>query len=162
MKKGGYFYFDKKWIIIIAAVVLCIGVGLLFILLGYSECDDWDCFNDKLSSCSRTRFIGGSKMIFEYTIKGSKGDECEVGVQLLQGELNNQDSVKLEMQKMTCMLPKGVVMIPESDIGNCHGILKEGLQDLVIQKLHTYLVQNLGRINLDLIDVKELGLEAEE
>ena len=92
-------------------------------------------------------------MIFEYTIKGVERDECEVVVQLLQGELSNQDSIKLEMQKMTCMLPKGVVMIPESDIGNCHGLLKEGLQDLVIKKLHTYLVQNLGQINLEIVDI---------
>jgi hypothetical protein len=74
---------------------------------------------------------------------------------LLQGELSNQDSVRLEGQEMTCFLPKGVVMIPESDIGRCHGLLKEGLQDLVIEKLHAYLVQNLGQINLEMIDVSE-------
>jgi hypothetical protein len=81
---------------------------------------------------------------------------------LLQGELNNQDSVKLEGNKMECKLPRGVVMIPESDIGNCHGLLKEGLQDLVIQKLHTYLVQNLGRINLELVDIPNVGAVDEE
>ena len=69
----------------------------------------------------------------------------------------NQDSIKLESQKMTCMLPKGIVMIPESDIGNCHGMLKEGLQDLVIRKLHTYLVQNLGKLNLEMLGLPEVN-----
>ena len=92
-------------------------------------------------------------MIFEYVIKGVSGGECEVDVELLMGELNNQDSIRLEHQKMTCMLPEKVVMIPESNIGKCHGLLKEGLQDLVIKKLHTYLVQNVGRINLEIIEV---------
>ena len=45
------------------------------------------------------------------------------------------------------------IMNPESDIGSCHGPLKEGLQDLIIQKLHSYLVQNLGRINLEVLDL---------
>lgn len=91
-------------------------------------------------------------MIFEYTVRGTSGDSCVVNVELLQGELNNQDSIKLEGREMRCRLPSGVIMIPESDIGNCHGELKEGLQDLVIKKLHTYLVRNLGQLNLELIN----------
>ncbi len=92
-------------------------------------------------------------MIFGYTIVGSSNTGCEVDVQLLQGDLDNSDSAKLEKQKMVCILPKGVVMLPESDIGNCHGLLKEGLQDLIIKKLHTYLVQNIGKINLGMLNV---------
>mgnify|MGYP001355738711 CR=1 FL=1 len=94
-------------------------------------------------------------MIFRYDIKGKDGDYCEVDVELLQGELNNADSLKLEGQSMTCMLLLGVIVAPESDIGLCHGELKEGLQDLVIRKLHTYLVQNLGRLNLEVAGLPE-------
>ena len=57
---------------------------------------------------------------------------------------------------MNCMLPLGVRMIPESDIGNCHGLLKEGLQDIIIKRLHTYLVENIGQINLEVLDVPEI------
>jgi len=145
-------YFSWKWFVVLFVFVLLIwGVWVAF--FSYSTCETWDCFNDKLGGCDKVKFIGGDDMIFEYTIEGSEGDECEVGVQLLQGELNNQDSLKLEMHKMTCMLPKGVVMIPESNIGKCTGLLKEGLQDLVIKKLHSYLVQNLGKLNLEMIDI---------
>ena len=148
--KGGYF--DKRLLFIpLGIAIIVAAVVLLF--FGYKECDDWDCFNENLEKCSRSKFIGETSMIFEYTIKGAHGDTCEVGVELLQGELSNKDSVKLERQSMDCFLPRGVIMIPESDIGNCHGLLKEGLQDLVIKKLHTYLVQNLGQLNLEMLEV---------
>ena len=137
--------------IVVLVVVVLVVLGFWF--FGYGECDNWDCFNENLRRCDRVKFVGGTDMIFEYVIKGVSGGECEVDVELLMGELNNQDSIRLEHQKMTCMLPEKVVMIPESNIGKCHGLLKEGLQDLVIKKLHTYLVQNLGRINLEIIEV---------
>ena len=151
-------YYEKPWYLKWKFVV---GVILLFVVLlfvvwfwffSYGECETWECFNENLRKCNRVKFVGGTDMIFEYVIRGSSGGECEVGVELLMGELNNQDSIRLENQRMTCMLPGKVVMIPESNIGKCHGLLKEGLQDLVIKKLHTYLVQNLGKINLELVE----------
>ena len=149
-------YFNWKWFI--ALVILAVLVwGVWAAFFGYATCDNWDCFNAKLEDCGKVKFIGESQnMIFEYTVEGDKGDECEVGVQLLQGELNRQDSIKLEGHKMTCYLPEGVIMIPDSDIGKCSGLLKEGLQDLLIKKMHTYLVQNLGTLNLEMLDIPEV------
>ena len=147
-------YFSWKWFVVLTVLALLIWGGWV-LFFSYDECETWDCFNAHLERCDKVKFIGGGEMIFEYIIEGSSDGECEVGVELLQGELNNQDSLKLEGHKMSCMLPEGVVMIPESDIGKCSGLLKEGLQDLVIKKLHTYLVQNLGRINLEVLDVPE-------
>jgi hypothetical protein len=154
MKEVEHRYFGWKWFVgFVVLVLLVVGVWMLF--FSYAECDSWECFNEYLRECKRVRFIGGTDMIFEYAVRGSSDGHCEVNAMLLQGELSNQDSVRLEGQEMTCFLPKGVVMIPESDIGRCHGLLKEGLQDLVIEKLHAYLVQNLGQINLEMIDVSE-------
>lgn len=154
MNKRGYF--DKRLLLVpIGLVVVGVFVWLLFFLR--MPCDDWDCFNDALKNCKRVSFIGGTDMVFQYKINGIRDDRCEVGAKLLQGELNNQDSLKLEGQEMKCSLPKGVVMIPESDISNCHGLLKEGLQDLVIKELYSYLVQNIGKINLELVDANSLS-----
>ena len=145
----------ERFLILGVLIISILGIWMFF--FSYASCDTWECFNAHLKDCSKVKFIGGTDMVFEYIIKGSSNGECEVAVQLLQGKFNNQDSIKLEMQKMTCSLPKGVVMIPESDIGNCHGMLKEGLQDLVIKKLYTYLVQNLGKLNLEMLDVPEVN-----
>lgn len=137
----------KKLILLFVLVVFLWTIWSVF--FSYDKCTDKVCFDDGLRNCDKAKYIGGDEMIFEYYISGKKGDSCEVEVKLLQGELNNADSKVLEGQVMTCMLPLGVVMSPESDISLCHGLLKEGLQDLVIRKLHTYLVQNLGRLNLE-------------
>jgi len=143
--------FTLRWFVILILLALVVYL-VWFLFFSYKECDSWDCFNSRLEDCKRTTFIGGTNMVFEYTISGDKGDSCMVGVELLQGEISNRDSINLEGQVMKCELPKGVVMRPESDILNCHGLLKEGLQDMVITKLHTYLVQNLGKINLEVLD----------
>ncbi len=141
------------WKLVIVLILLAVVLAVTwFRFFSYKSCDSWNCFNENLKNCDRVKFVGGTDMIFEYTIKGSSDAGCEVDVELLVGELNNQDSIRLEHQTMSCVLPDGVVMIPESNIGRCHGMLKEGLQDLVIKKLHTYLVQNLGKINLDILE----------
>lgn len=144
-------YLRWRWILGLALLIALLIVVVWFLFFSYSKCETWECFNENLRKCDKVKFVGGTDMIFEYTIKGTSGDECEVEVELLMGELSNQDSIKLEHQKMICMLPEKVVMIPESNIGRCHGLLKEGLQDLVIKKLHTYIVQNLGKINLEFV-----------
>ncbi len=144
------FAWRKLFMFVILIVVLWM---IWFVFFGYEECSDRACFEENLKDCDRAKFVSGDDMIFEYVIKGNEGDDCEVEVELLQGELNNADSEKLEGQMMTCMLPLGAVVVPESDIGVCHGLLKEGLQDLIIRKLHTYLVQNLGRLNLEMAGI---------
>ena len=142
------------WSKLIAFVLLVVVVLFVWsVFFNYEDCKSRNCFNDNLKSCDKARFVGGDNMIFEYVINGKSGGECEVAVTLLQGELNNAESLKLENQEMNCFLPLGAVVVPESDIDVCHGLLKEGLQDLVIKKLHTYLVQNLGRLNLELTDI---------
>ena len=121
-----------KLILVIVIVAVVLYFGWLF-FMSYETCDDKDCFNANLVNCVRTKYTGGTNMIYEYIILGKNSDMCDVQVKLVQGELNNQESIALEGKQMRCSLPLGVVMNPESDIGNCHGPLKEGLQDLIIQ-----------------------------
>jgi hypothetical protein len=141
-----------KIVLVIVVVFVLLYIGW-FLFIGYVVCENRECFDSNLKECIRTKYVGGSSMIYEYLITGKENDLCNVKVTLLQGELNNQNSIRLEGKEMVCSLPFGVVMNPESDMGNCQGPLKEGLQDLIIQKLHSYLVQNLGRINLEVLDL---------
>jgi len=148
---------DFHWrTVLIFVIVVILGLVVFRAVFGYEDCESKTCFDSNLESCDRARFAAGDDMIFEYTIMGKSGGDCEVDVELLQGELNNADSRKLEGKVMTCMLPLGVVVNPDSDIGICHGLLKEGLQDLVIDKLHTYLVQNLGKLNLEMLNLPSI------
>lgn len=137
------------WIWVSLAIII---VLLTIVITKYQRCDSLECFNRNLEKCKKTVFAGGDGMIFGYVIEGKEKDSCVVNVELLQGELNNQDSLILEGKSMKCYLPKGLVISPESDLSYCHGELKESLQEQVIKQLHSYLVKNLGQINGDIIN----------
>jgi hypothetical protein len=123
---------------------------LLF--FSFDDCGDLECFNENLRVCDRARFIDGDDMIFRYSILGRFGQECRIHTELLQGEFNNQDSLKLEGQSMVCNLPFGMVEVPENNIDECHGILKENLQDIVIKKMYSYIIQNIDNLGLQSIN----------
>ncbi|MFA5061340.1 MAG: hypothetical protein WC494_03425 [Candidatus Pacearchaeota archaeon] len=142
--------------ILVIFCILALGFFIWRFLIYSEKCESWNCFNNNLESCKRTTFVGGSEMIFRYEILGKTGDRCEVNITLLQGEVGNQDSKKIEGKSMTCSLPLGVVMIPESNLIYCSGVLKESFQELFINKLYTYIVQNLGRINLEILDPRKI------
>lgn len=147
--------FNFKPILIIFCVV-ALGFFIWRFLIYSEKCEDWDCFNNNLESCKRTTFIGGSEMIFKYEILGKADNKCNINITLLQGKVGNQDSKKIEGKSMVCSLPLGLVIIPESNLNYCSGILKESFQELFINKLHTYIVQNLGRINIEVLDPRKI------
>ena len=51
---------------------------------------------------------------------------------------------------MDCYVPLGSIVSPESNLAECHGLLKEGLQETIINKLHAYIVKNVGQIGEEL------------
>lgn len=140
--------FDWKNWVGISVIVLVVAVGF-FWFYGYDECKDSECFYEGLKSCERVSYVGGGDMIFEYKVKGMSEDMCEVNVKLLQANLGVRESGKLEGQEMSCFIELGLAVAPESDIGNCHGRLKEELQGLIIEKMQNYLVENLGQLNFE-------------
>ncbi len=139
----------NKWFSLLVIIGIILSVWLIF--FNYKNCKDKSCFDASLKACDKATFVNEGSIVFGYKINGRIGDRCSVDVKLLHGKLNNKDFLQLKGQSMTCLLPFGVVMAPEGDINMCHGLLKEGLQDLIIRKMHTYLVQNLGKLNLAII-----------
>jgi len=135
-------------LLLVLGVLLLIFV-LFWVFFSAKSCNDKACFDNALVKCKPAFFTSEGEMIFRYKIVGKQGESCMVDVWLLKGEISNQDSLKLENQNMRCYIPLGFVSKPESDISLCHGLLKEGLQDLIISRLHNYVVQNLGKIHSD-------------
>ncbi len=145
--------FGINRIILIILLGLVIFLVLFFIWANFfyfKTCPNQDCFNDNLVKCSRARYVFRGNITFEFKIIGPAFDECKVDVKFLRGDLNKQDLLALKGKTMRCMLPMGVITGPLDDISLCSGKLKEGLQDLIIKKMHTYIVQNLERINFDI------------
>ena len=65
--------------------------------------------------------------------------------------------VILKGKDMVCYLPLGVVATPENNPNICTGKLKEEMQSLIIQKLHEYIVQNLGEISNEIAQIEGVG-----
>ena len=47
---------------------------------------------------------------------------------------------------MVCTVLKTDSQFPEKDISKCTGKLKEDLQDILIQRMHNYLLENVGEV----------------
>jgi hypothetical protein len=146
--------FKKRRNQIIAGVIIVLALFLIWInFLFVKNCEDNICFYDSLRNCERAKFISYSNITFEYIILRASGKNCAVNVKLLDAALPERDLGKIRSQEMKCYLPYGMIISPETDLSLCSGKLKESFQNLIINKLHTYIVQNLGEINANLLKV---------
>lgn len=146
----------KRPLIILLSLVLILiilGIAIWYFFYYTPVCKDQTCFKEYQDDCSRASYVNQGQMILQYKILGKENNNCNINVKFIEGNIENQDSTKLQNKEMICGIPLGAQMTPESDISLCHGLLKEELQDLIIQKLHTYVVQNMGKINLELLKI---------
>jgi hypothetical protein len=150
MKKG-------DWIVlIIIALVLILSVAGYFSFFFYYSCDNAECFYSHQKECAKTKFINYQEDAnWEYIIKGKSNGKCEIEVKITQIKQGDISRKILEGKSMMCYIPLGTSVSPESDISRCHGELKEEMQNLIIQNLHSYIVDNIGEITQELR--QELG-----
>ena len=155
----GFFVKDKYFegkikIILIILILLFAGfLGYVFIIKTNS-CENKTCFFDSLKDCKKISF---AKEDLEYSwfyviLKEASEDSCEVKVKLLNVKKESIDSKILQDKEMICIVPKTSTDFPEEDISECSGILKENLQDLIIQKMYDYLITNLQEINASFLE----------
>lgn len=134
-------------------------VLLFFVLLGvlyssffyYKACETETCFLNYLKDCNRATYYKEGDFSFKYKINGYFGAKCVVDVSL--------DSINEEIplrkvylnSDMGCFMPFSSYYYPDGDLSRCSGLLKEGLQEVLIQRLKTEVVNNLEDINLDIL-----------
>lgn len=138
--KGAWF-----WIMVVLVIIL-LSFFIWANFFYYKPCENTFCFEDYLKDCQRARFISAGDINMEYLIQGKVGDKCRVVAKLRSADLSIKDSEKLVGKEMTCEFQAGLIIYPENQINLCHGLLKEGLQDLLIDKLHKYIIQNIEEI----------------
>ncbi len=147
----------------VVEIILLFAIFAVFLLLIYfiiyediflvftEECKDSDCFNKNLADCKRARFVNEeTEATWIETIKGKEEGSCEVEVELASIKEGKMDLRILEGQEMLCYQPLNAVSVPGQDLTKCTGKLKEGMQDLIIKKMHAYILENLGQINEEL------------
>lgn len=135
-------------------VFVFIGLGLLFLGLAVNatffapkKCYDVACFKSAMEQCSHANYVSDVvEATWRYDILGVTNGDCAIDVTMLQAKQGDSNIQKLQGLDMECDYPRGTFSYPERDLTKCHGRLKEELQTLAINKLHTYIVDNLGEI----------------
>jgi len=113
----------------------------------YEKCNDEGCFKSNLVVCNKAVFTKDTdEATWFYRIEGKDGTMCNIFVELLQLKKGDVKAENVEKKSMTCYLPFTLVDSPESDLSRCHGILKEEIQAVIIQKMHSYIISNIGEI----------------
>jgi hypothetical protein len=144
--------YTKIKIRIIISVVLVILAVLIFagymLFFKVNECKDQNCFNDALSNCVKASFLReDSRTVWFYKILGPlENDDCKLIITLIRMKAGTIDSENLEGKSMACVVKKYDTQYPEKDISQCTGELKEEMQDVIIRRMHDYILKNFQEI----------------
>jgi len=138
---------NKLLIALIAVVVIAVLIVIYLNFVYARQCQNYECWQKYMSRCSGASFINEEpEASWEYRVSGKSGNQCLIDVKLLQAKEGELGISELIGSEMSCSFPLGTVAYAEKDLSKCHGLLKEGLQALVINKLHAYLLENLGQV----------------
>lgn len=143
---------NKNIIIILVVAIVIILAAALYFTFSYSKtCSNFECFSESMKSCSNAQFVSEQQEAsWKYKIIGNEGRECKVNVRLLQAKEGELGIENLQGLDMDCFYASGVSTYPESDLSKCHGRLKEEIQTIIIKKLHTHILENLGKFDENL------------
>ena len=150
----------NRWKLVPKIAVLG-GILLALFVAGYysgylrEDCEqDKACFDEKLKDCSSVQVVTvKNNNAYLYWVGNSLGNTCEVNIKLLRVEAGAAPEFRelLEGKEMSCKIPKeklSTIKIDEFDnlMQYCHGELKEGLYELIIQRMYELVVSQLGDI----------------
>jgi hypothetical protein len=140
--------------VIIAILLLAFCYAAYTTFFGPRPCVTFECFQSAMKSCKQTSYINEEQIAsWQYNILGKKDDACEINVKLLNAKEGDLELNKYIGDEMVCSYMVGFASYPEKDLNSCHGLLKEGLQEIIIKKLHIYIIKNLGAIEQGLENI---------
>jgi len=136
--------------ILFVLVLISLAVSVYFLYWNIRTCQNQECFNQALETCSKRYWTNeNSDTILKYKILGASEDKCNVNVEILQVKKGLAELSNLEGKDMICSLDYGIVTEPEKNLQVCHGILKETIQEIIIKRMHSQIVENIGRISAE-------------
>jgi hypothetical protein len=151
-----YFSKPRNWWILAVIIIAIIGmiVSGYFIFVYRNVCNTDDCFSKAIVNCDKTVYIKNSpETITQYKILGKENGECKVNVKLLQLKQGSIELQSLQNKDMTCLMPLGIYALPEENLKTCTGSLKESIQEIIIQRMHSQLIENIGEISEELTSI---------
>lgn len=132
-------------------VILILAAAIYFTFFFYYSCKDLSCYRSHQEKCAKTKFTyEGLDANWIYKIQGRDSDSCKIDVTLKSLREGSAEKKVLEGETMTCYIPYGNIVNPEKDLSRCHGLLKEEMQNIIIQNLHKYIFEKIGEISTEL------------
>ncbi|RME55553.1 hypothetical protein D6777_00145 [Candidatus Woesearchaeota archaeon] len=145
-----------SWQKILITLTLFLIVTFFAYHYGYLKktCNDNKCFNEALDHCTPAKYLKLQNLnYYKYSIMGKRGDNCLIIIEL------KKMAEGTALEKRTLFEGKGMeCKIPDKDLEKlksenlegvlnyCSGPLKEAMYELIIQKLYTVIIANLGDI----------------
>jgi len=139
--------------IIYIALAIAVAAILFYLVFSYfyiPKCPNLNCFKASFFKCTKASFTNaGENSTWFYSIKGLSAGECKVYVKVISLKSDVNIGAALSGKEMYCYIPKELLgaFMPEEKIEYCHGMLKEEIQRLMIEKMHLYIIQNIGQIS---------------
>ena len=136
--------------IIVLVCIIIVVAGGFYLIFAKQKCLSQGCLLNSIWKCSKITYLNvQDNSTFYYSVNGMTKDGCEVYVQAIELKTDVETANALIGKSMTCYVPTDVAgsFLPETRIEYCHGLLKESIQDLIINKMQLFIVQNIGQIN---------------
>jgi len=144
----------KKRVLIalIILMLVLVAYSIWFLFFHIKSCSDGNCFYKAMIESKRVSWVkSDEKATWLYTILGSRGEITRIEVKLLEIKQGSEELERLEGNKMICEVIKGDTRPPEEDVYQCTGPLREEIQEILIQRMHNYLLHNVGEIKKEFI-----------
>lgn len=154
MRKGIVLPFGGKWLIIVLVICLLV-LSLFYTGVIKKKCGrDKDCFNKALKSCSAATYLSiRNNNAYIHSIKGKSGDKCILVIKMehMAAGTDLELIELLEGKSMVCRIPKDTLDVEDLEdiedlVHYCTGPLKEGMYELIIEKLYGLIIQNMGDV----------------
>ncbi len=143
---------EKAVVLAVFVFVVLFAIAMYF-SLSPIQCAGYECFQQHMTECSRATYVNEDpEASWLYEIKEKNKEGCAIEVTLLQAKEGELGLRNLEQQSMVCTYPLGAVAYPNRDMSVCTGKLKESLQNIIIEKLHKYVINNIEDLKKVLSD----------
>lgn len=143
---------DAAIIAVAVTILLLLLIGSYFTFFYTIKCNNQQCFIESLRKCSKSSFVNEPDFTtWKYAIKGKENRNIFCVVEVTAQSINSTDeeTKSLEGKSMTCSIPLEIsgTFFPEDRLEYCHGLFKEGLQEILLKRMNEYVIQNIGEIN---------------
>ncbi len=152
-------YTPQKWSFL-TKVAIVGGILLALFVAGYytgyfrKDCEqDKQCFQEYVQECKPAQVaVIRNNNAYLYWVGNKLGKTCEINIKSLRVDAGAPPEFKhLEGKEMSCKVPKEELVTTNFDnfdnlLQYCHGPLKEGLYEIIIQRMYALVVSQLGDI----------------